>query len=349
MLIQAAQISEKPIHWLWPGRLPIGCITILEGDPGLGKSQIECDLAAHVSTGKDWPDGGFCPQGEAIIANAEDPEEEVIVPRLRAAGADLRNIFIIVPSENEVLPFTIPDHVAQLEATIRDRNVKLVVFDPLEAFLSGSVDNYRNHHIRRALRSLELMAKRTGCSVVIVRHLNKDQGKSAIYRGSGSIGIIGAARSGLSVGIDPTDKTRCIMVPTKANWSKAKPGIAYRIVSHQYDHNGSVIKTSRIEWLGEVNITADDLLTVVEGQPKVGEDVAGFLKAALANGPKEFNEILRAAHKAGFTKAALFKAKEFIGVKAYPTGVDGNSGWTWELPDGSLADAAAGWTGSFQD
>src|SRR5271168_5372432 len=135
-LIKASLIDEKPLEWLWAGRVPIGQITLLEGDPGTAKSTLTVAMAAIVSTGGQWPDGAACALGEVIIANAEDPEEEVIKPRLVAAGADVEKCFCITPSEHDAQVFTIPDHVAALEDLVRKRSVRLIVFDPLEAFLS---------------------------------------------------------------------------------------------------------------------------------------------------------------------------------------------------------------------
>src|SRR5882757_8706675 len=147
-LVNASSLSLKAIDWLWYGRIPCGAVTLLEGDPGTGKSTVTCTFASHVSKGKDWPDGAPCPQGMVIIANAEDPEEEVLLPRLVAAKANLNFVSIIVPSEKgDSSLFTIPDNVDNLKAAIIDNNVKLVVFDPLEAFLSVKVNNYSNHHI----------------------------------------------------------------------------------------------------------------------------------------------------------------------------------------------------------
>lgn len=335
-LIKASLIDEKPLEWLWLGRIPIGQITLLEGDPGTAKSTLTVAMAAIVSTGQAWPDGAACVRGEVIIANAEDPEEEVIKPRLVAAGADVERVFCICPSEHDAQVFTIPDHVAALEDLVRKRSVRLIVFDPLEAFLSGSVDNYRNHHIRRALKSLELMAKRTGCAVVIVRHLVKDATKAALYRGSGSIGIIGAARAALSVGRDKTDKDRCIVVPAKSNWSKLQPGIAYKVEEVSYvTEDGTAITTSRIRWDGVVHITADDLLTVVDGQASgAGTDSAtrAFIEAELAAGATSSAKLLATALKAGIKKADVFRVSKLMDIRRYKDGLDGTGEWMWELP-----------------
>jgi len=352
-LIRSDLIEDKPLQWLWPGRIPIGQITLLEGDPGTAKSTLTLAMASIVTNGADWPDGSECQVGEVIVANAEDPEEEVIKPRLRAAGADCGKVFVICPSETDAQVFTIPDHVAALEERVRERSVRLIVFDPLEAFLSGSVDNYRNHHVRRALKSLELMAKRTGCAVVIVRHLTKDASKAAIYRGGGSIGIIGAARASLSVGPDPTNKDRFIVVPAKSNWSKKQQGVAYRVEEVGYVSDaGQTIATSRIKWDGVWSGTADDLLTVVEGTNRASgggaggdEPVSLFIKAELANGPASSAKVMAAGVKSGITKADLFRVSRLMGVIKYKEGVLGDGEWMWEMPASADAAELQRWAG----
>jgi hypothetical protein len=350
-LIRGDLIDDKPLQWLWPGHVPIGVLTVVDGDPGTGKSQLTLAMAAIVSTGADWPDGTPCELGEVIVANAEDPEEEVIKPRLRVAGADCSKVFVICAGEQDSQIFTIPDHVAALESQVRERHVRLIIFDPLEAFLSGSVDNYRNHHVRRALKSLELMAKRTGCAIVIVRHLTKDATKAAIYRGGGSIGIIGAARAGLSIGHDPVDKERCIIVPTKANWSKMPEGLAYRIEEVNYvSDEGAAIQTSRVKWDGAWHGTADDLLTVVEGGGApvgAGADapVRAFIEAELLNGPVSSNKLMASAVKAGIKKADMFRVSRLMGVLKYKEGITGEGEWLWEMPEKQDEATLTQWAG----
>lgn len=308
---------------------------MLEGDPGCGKSTITCTFASHISRGKDWPDGEPCPQGTVIIANAEDPEEEVLLPRLVAAKADLNNVSLIIPSEkgdSEI--FTIPDNVSTLKKSIIDWNVKLVVFDPLEAFLSTKVNNYSNHHIRHALRSLESLAKECNCAIVIVRHLNKDSGKAAIYRGGGSIGIIGAARAGILVSKDPANKDRCLMVPNKGNWSALKEGLAYKTVTTELiGPAGEAISTSRIVWDGETSLGANDVLaaTVELAEATDLDDAATFLRNALKGGPRDSGEVFAEATAQGLSKATIFRAAKMIDILKHPEGEGKAQRWIWTL------------------
>jgi putative DNA primase/helicase len=334
-LVSANSLEMKTINWVWNGRIPAGCITLLEGDPGCGKSTISCTLASHISTGKDWPDGEPCPQGSVILANAEDMPEEIIVPRLVAAKAELNKVSIIVPSGKEDGElFTIPDNVGTLKTTILDWNVKLVVFDPLEAFLSVKVNNYSNHHIRHALRSLENLAKEVNCAIIIVRHLNKDSGKSAMYRGGGSIGIIGAARASILVSRDPANKERCLMVPNKSNWAAIKDGLAYKTQTVDLvGTQGEAIQTSKVVWDGETSLSANDVLQPSTDLTELTDldDASCFLRNALSDGPRFSGDVFKEGTDQGFSKKTIYRAAKMIDVLKKPEGEGKGQRWLWEL------------------
>ncbi|MDE2233243.1 MAG: AAA family ATPase [Patescibacteria group bacterium] len=351
-LVRASEIEEKNLSWLWPGLIPLGQCCILEGDPGTAKSTLTLAIAAHVSTGSRWPDEATCPQGHVIIANAEDPEEEVIVPRLKVAGANLRHCHIMVPDIDSSVgdSFTIPDHVEKLERLITTWGVKLVVFDPIEAFLSASVDNYRNHHVRKALRTLEQLAKHLNCSVIFVRHLNKATDKAAIYRGGGSIGIIGAARAAISVGRDKADPSRCIMVPVKQNWTKIRGGMAFRPEERHYSTSEGVqITTSTIKWDGPVQASADDVITAdtEPGASGSTEEAAMFIREALEKGPRSSNELFAWAKKAGIARKTIWRASRLMDIRKTRQDDGVNACWVWSLPSDEDAATLTTWAGSF--
>ncbi|MDE1871722.1 MAG: AAA family ATPase, partial [Candidatus Micrarchaeota archaeon] len=335
-----------------PGLIPIGQCCILEGDPGVAKSTLSLAIAAHVSNGSPWPDDSACPQGHVIIANAEDPEEEVIVPRLKVAGADLRHCHIMVPDLEAAVgdSFTIPDHVGQLERFIVNWGVKLVIFDPIEAFLSSSVDNYRNHHVRKALRTLEQLAKHLDCSVLFIRHLNKSTDKAAIYRGGGSIGIIGAARAALSVGRDKANPLRCIMVPVKQNWTKVRGGMAFIPEERQYiTADGTQIVTSTIKWDGLVPVNADDVITAdtEPGASGSTEEAAAFIRDALENGPQSSIELFAWAKKAGIARKTIWRASKLMNIRKAKQGFGVDAHWVWSLTDEEEVATLTSWAGSF--
>ena len=355
-LKNGALIQERSLAWLWPGLIPIGQDTIIEGDPGTAKSTLTLQLCANVTHGKDWPDGQPCPQGHVIIANAEDPEDSIVAPRLIAAGADMTKCHILCNDKDKIddPPFTIPGSIAPLSKLIDEakwgHEVKLIIFDPIEAFLVG-IDNYRNSHIRQALRSLEMLADKLQCAIIFVRHLNKSTDKAAIYRGGGSIGMIGAARAALSVGKDPADKKRCIVVPVKQNWTKMRGGIAYRAVESQHvSKNGELIVTSKIEWDGEVDVTADDVITAEADVGEIGklEEAAVFLKDELRDGPKKAVAIFASAKQIGHAEKTVRRAAKHIGVAKYKEGFGGEGAWLWELPNEHDSELLESWAGTIE-
>jgi RecA-family ATPase len=234
-LVLVADVDRELVRWLWPGRIPLAKVTVLDGDPGTGKSTLTLTIAAKVTTGSPFPDGARPEVGDVILLSAEDDIGDTIRPRLEAAGADLARCWVLPdvrPEGKEPRPPELPADLFLLEDLVKSKAAALVVIDPLMAFLSGQVDSHRDQDIRRVLASLGYMAGRTGAAVVIVRHLRKGAG-SAIERGSGSIGIIGAARAGLLVAPDPEDEGRRVLALTKSNLAKMPQALAYRLVDDE--------------------------------------------------------------------------------------------------------------------
>ena len=256
-LVLVADVDREPVRWLWPERIPLGKVTVLDGDPGTGKSTLTLTITAKVSTGSPFPDGSRPERADTILLSAEDDIADTIRPRLEAAGADLARCWVLPDVQPEPdrppRPPELPTDLDALEGMVKDKQAALVVIDPIAAFLSGAVDMHRDQDVRRALAPLAYMAARTGAAVLIVPHMNKGQG-SALYRGSGSIGIVGAARSGLLVAPDPNDEDRRILAMNKTNLAKKRGSLAYRIVEdEQYG-------VARVKWDGTSSLTANDLV-----------------------------------------------------------------------------------------
>ena len=200
-------ITETSITWLWQGYIPRGKLCLLDGDPGTGKSTLMLDLAARVSAGKAMPDGSASEQGTVLLASAEDDAADTILPRLRAAGANLGRVVELGPPfdlEGKPRPLTLAD-ASYIETRIRHHKAALLVMDPLMAFMPSGTDSNVDSDVRVHLAGLRLAAERTGCAIVLVRHLNKSGGTNPVYRGGGSIGFIGAARMGFLVAPAPAD------------------------------------------------------------------------------------------------------------------------------------------------
>jgi len=326
--VMMARVRGERVTWLWPGRLPLGKLSILDGDPGLGKSLLTLDLAARVSTGARMPDGAPGIEGGAgvVLLSAEDGLGDTIRPRLEAAGADLERVVAVteMPTDDGPRLPELPEDVLAVEQVVRDTGARLVVVDPLMAYLAGGVNANRDHDVRRALAPLAAMAARTGAAVLVVRHLNKggSAGGNPIYRGGGSIGIIGAARSGLLVARDPDDPDRRILAVTKANLAAPVPALRWRLVDGP---DGLVA-----EWLGASEHTAATLMAEPEGDERTARDEAAeWLRDVLRDGPQPAAEVKRRARADGIADRTLDRAKARLGVRAAKAGMAG--GWTWSL------------------
>ncbi|CAN5794626.1 hypothetical protein BH24ACT25_BH24ACT25_04750 [soil metagenome] len=194
--ISFEDIEPEAIGWLWPGYVPLGMLTLLVGDPGLGKSLLTCELAARTSRAG----------GSVLLASAEDSKGATVRPRLEAADADLGRVYSISLRRDGVEEgIALPDDVAELEQLVVDRAARLVVIDPLMAHLPEAVNSWRDQSVRRALAPLHRMAEAHGCAVLVVAHLNKDRQGHALYRTGGSVGIPAAVRSALLLARDPDD------------------------------------------------------------------------------------------------------------------------------------------------
>jgi AAA domain len=256
-----SQIETQEVHWLWEKRIPLGKITILDGDPGMGKSMLALNLAACVSSGRPMPDGTPGQQGGVILIAPEDGAGDTLRPRLEAAGGDPSHVLLLNIVEGldakkmAVVdrPFSLSHDLELLEKAIKRTNALLVVLDPLMAVLGHNIDSSRDQDIREVFTPLAQLAERTGCAILIIRHLNKGASENALYRGAGSIGIIAAARIGLLVAQDPYDEHKRILATTKNNLSQQAPHLSYQI-----EENASAIPY--IQWLGENNHPVSTLL-----------------------------------------------------------------------------------------
>jgi hypothetical protein len=286
-----ADVEPEHVRWLWAGRVPSGHLTLIDGDPGLGKSTLTLDLVARVTTGAPMPDepaGVRRPPAAVVLMTAEDHPATTIRPRLDAAGADVRRVHAITAMprarDPEAPPTLAPEDVARLELVIREHHAALVIVDPLMAYLPGDIDAYRDQDVRRTLRPLAAVAERTGAAIVIVRHLRKGSG-SALYRGGGSIGIVGAARSALMVAAAPREEDAPddgvrVIAPVKSNLGPMAPALRWRLVD-----TGGV---ARIEWLGVADgVTADALAAPPPARSSDGKLDAAInaLRDVLSEGP----------------------------------------------------------------
>jgi archaellum biogenesis ATPase FlaH len=259
-----SEVETQQVDWLWPGRIPLGKITILDGDPGMGKSLLAICIAACVSTGQSMPDGASGKQGKVILIAPEDAAEDTIKPRVEAAGGDPSQVLLLDNIEQLNIantkkirfgerPFSLAQDLGILEAAIKQTESILVILDPLMAVLGHSIDSSRDQDVREVLTPLAQLAERTGCAILIIRHLNKGSSDNILYRGSGSIGIIAVARIGLLVAHDPDDEQKRVFATIKNNLSKIAPNLSYQIAENERG-------APYIQWLGENHHITSTLL-----------------------------------------------------------------------------------------
>jgi hypothetical protein len=327
ILVRLSEVQPERVAWLWEGRIPLGKLTLLDGDPGLGKSTLMLDIAARVSTGREMPDGSPGADGGVVLMADEDGLGDTIAPRLLAAAADATRVVAIrgIQCGGYEKLATLADVESIRDAT-KQCEAKLVVVDPLMAYLPGAVDSYKDQDVRRVLTPLAKLAEETGAAIVVIRHLNKVRGSRAIYRGGGSIGITGAARSALLVA--PQDSTSLMQAPVPLGRPDAAPAqsFAFRFVN-------ATEGSSRIEWIGPVAMSADHLVAAADaaGDPEsrnAAAEARNFLRAFLGNGAKPAVECQRAAKAAGISETTLTRARAGL-VKAEKSAFRG--AWTWRL------------------
>jgi hypothetical protein len=333
---KASDIPVERVRFLVPERVPLGAVTLLAGDPGLGKSTLTALWAADVTTGAygDEP-------AAVLIANAEDAAGAVTVPRLAAAGADLERVELFVIAEDgQERTFTIPDDVPRLEEHAEKVGARLVIVDPLAAHLSDGTNTHRDHSTRRAMAPLVAMAERLGCAVVVVSHLNKATGLDALYRVGGTIGMTGGPRSVLLFARDPDDPegeqgSRRALAHIKGNWAKLAPTVVYEHEPFDYAASeGLTVQTHRLALLGESEADSTALLSPNRDDPPASQrERAGELLAdALGDGNwHRAKEIQQAAKTAGVKLRTLDRACSDIGVERDRRGFPAVA--FWRLPE----------------
>jgi hypothetical protein len=308
-------IRRESTEWLLPGRIPIGGVTILGGDPGLGKSQWTCLLAAQLSRGE------LGPPGATLMLTAEDDPSRTIKPRLEAAGADLSLIHFVRAMSSE--GFELPDDVVELDGLVDETNAKLVTIDPVSAHLCGKTDSFKDADVRRALRPLSDVGERHQCAILPVMHLNKGSGMPAIYRLSGSVAFSGAPRSILFFARDPDDPDgaggrRRALSHDKCNLGPECPTLLYEIESMTIPARGDEpeVSTARLKHIGQSSRRGSDLLAFGDSNERDELDEAiDFLEAELTSGPRERVEIFKAARANGITEKQLRRARLQLGVE----------------------------------
>ena len=264
VLIQMSTIEPKETQWVWRNRIPLGNYSLFDGEPGLGKSQLLLDVAARVTRGWSMPDGTPGVQGRVIILTAEDDLAATIRPRLEAAGADLTLVheMRIEYPDGKRYPPSFPDNVLQLRDVVQEYgDVKIVVIDPVTAFLSGEINSHKEQDVRRVFHLLKEAAEEHAFALSGVRHLNKNKGGSAINRGGGSIGFVAGARASSLVSRHPEDPARRVLACVKNNLGPEPSSLTFHLEEARIGAGWSV---SRIRYDGTTTLTANELIAAMD-------------------------------------------------------------------------------------
>jgi hypothetical protein len=305
-------LDARPARWLWTGRIPIGVATLVAGIPGQGKSHVCLDLGAKVSNG-DLPGDYHGQPGGVVVMSREDLLHETLVPRLNAAGADMARVFALPMNAGA---FDVDRDMAELGHVVERESVRLVILDPLLAFAAG--DGFKEAEVRRMLEPAQRLMEERRVSIVGVMHLNKDVMQDVLSRVTHSQAFTALVRSVLFVGADPDDddlNPSKVLAHGKSNLSRIAPSESFRIVETVVpgrDERGQPVDvvTSAVEWLGESEVTAEQL---VKGRGSPGTKLAQAEALLRRLCPVHRGTALREAQAQGISESTLERAYRNLG------------------------------------
>ena len=314
-IIRMSDVELTPVEWLWKPYLPFGKLSVLQGNPGEGKTYFAMHLAAACTNGKLLPNMERMEPFNVIYQTAEDGLGDTVKPRLIEAGADLDRVLVIDDSEVQL---TLSDE--RIEKAIIENNARLVIIDPIQAYLGADVDMNRANEVRPIFMRLGQVAQRTGCAILLIGHLNKAAGMQSLQRGLGSIDIAAAVRSVMFIGKLKHDPTMRILTHEKS--SLAPPGVS--LAFSLGDEGG-------FRWVGEYDITADEMLSGIEPQRETKTQQAKDLICTLLAGGKQVlsENIDKAALERGIPGRTVRDAKRELGDALKSKIVEGRKKVFW--------------------
>jgi hypothetical protein len=304
-VICLGDVQSQEITYLWEPYIPMKKLTIVEGDPGIGKSWLTLELSAQVSIGGRLPGTGLGEPGKVLLLTAEDDPADTQKPRLEKLGANTKNIFVHPQPE-----YLDDKGLAFVEYHLQILKPKLLIIDPLQCYL-GSKDMNKANETRSLLAPLAELASKYNCAVLIVRHLKKGADKS-IYRGMGSIDILAAARSVLLVGCNQSNKEERAIIHSKCNIAKRGPTQGYQVVDGVF------------KWTGQSDLTECDLLqsdvTAKVKTESAVEEAEEFLLTLLKKDDAPSSQVFKEGAELGISKSAIKRAKSRLGIKSEKIG-----------------------------
>lgn len=328
-IVNLAQVEPEEVSFLWCPYIPLGKLTLLEGDPGLGKTFLALSICAAISNGWPLPGPDGLPgtpldQGNILFMTAEDGLADTLAPRLEKMGADRKRVYCLtgwrLADSDEEQSFTLSD-VNVLRAALDQVNPLLVVIDPLQAYMGG-IDMHRANETRPLLSTLGRIAEEYNCAVLAIRHLSKGGGTKALYRGLGSIDFTAAARSILLVGLDHTTEKKA-MIHTKSSCTENGKTLSFEINAEK-----------GFLWGGLSDCTAEDILAppTAKEEPSADsalEEAKEYLLETLQDGPVRAEAILKEGPKeVGVSIKTLKRAKKDLDIRSEKRA----DGWYWYIP-----------------
>ena len=322
-LINMEQVEIEKIDWLLYPFIPFGKVTIVQGDPGEGKTTMVLQIIAKLTKGEAvLPSDSDEPALEektmdlepvnVIYQTAEDGLGDTIKPRLLSAGADCSRVMVIDDNDQAL---TMMD--ARLEEAIIKTKARLVVLDPIQGFLGAAVDMHRANEIRPLMKRIAVLAEKYHCAIILIGHMNKNSNGKSSYRGLGSIDFQAAARSVLIVGRIKDEPEIRVVCHVKSSLAPEGKSIAFRLD-----------KDTGFEWIGEYDISADDLLSGDNRGQKIHE-AKEFLKEILVSGSVAQTKVAEEAESRGIKKKTLWNAKKELEIESVKIG----NQWFWMLPE----------------
>lgn len=312
-------VVPEDVKWLWYPYVPLGKLTLIEGDPGIGKSWLTCALAATISSGGCLPGQTTnMPPQRIMLVNSEDGLADTLAPRLRTLKADLSNVFSL--EENMEHPLVLnPETLAALEAKVHEVGaITTIILDPLQAYLGEKLDMHRANEVRSVMAGLIKLAERTGCAIICVRHLRKNSGGKALYAGLGSIDFAASCRSILYVGA--TDQGDSCIAHSKCNLAPKGRTMKYEV------------RDGRFLWDGFCDVSADELAGGgTKGTDRPVDGARTWLEGYLRDGPEPAMEGMRAAMEAGHAARTVNRAKRGL-VRSFQR----EGQWWWTLAEEPL-------------
>ena len=313
-LIRMSDIQPEEVQWLWYPYIPLGKLTVIQGDPGEGKTTFVLAMIAALTKGEALPEREPLDPVNILYQTAEDGLADTIRPRLDALGADCSRVLVIDESKREL---SLSDE--RIRQAMEETGAKLLVLDPLQAYLGAEVDMHRANEVRPILKRLGAVAEQMGCAVILIRHLNKMQGQKSGHRGMGSVDFQAAARSVLLVGRTKEDPQLRIVVPDKSSLAPEGESIAFALDPEQ-----------GFQWKGYCAYNAEELLGGSTKQVQTKTMQAEETLRNLLDKPAPAEEILRRITAVGISERTLMTAKKNLGVLSEKRGGQ----WFWRLPSG---------------